>query len=73
MAPYSFPKSSPLHSCSLSFSSSSQVGIHHHAGGHLTSDSFVNVNYCGLSEVVSAQAEQYLRGCPLLLRRTQNN
>ncbi|CAL8263582.1 unnamed protein product [Lota lota] len=36
-------------------SSPSQVGIHHGSGGHLYSDSFVNVNYCSLSGVLSAQ------------------
>ncbi|KAK1903932.1 WD repeat- and FYVE domain containing protein 4, partial [Dissostichus eleginoides] len=47
------------------------VGIHHCAGGHLSSDSFVNVNYCSLSGVVSAWGEQYLQAA--LLRRTRNN
>ncbi|KAI4819486.1 hypothetical protein KUCAC02_004732, partial [Chaenocephalus aceratus] len=47
------------------------VGIHHCAGGHLSSDSFVNVNYCSLSGVVSARGEQYLQAA--LLRRTRNN
>lgn len=67
----SFSESSPLFLSSFSFSSSSQVGIHHCAGGHLSSDSFVNVNYCSLSGVVSARGEQYLQAA--LLRRTRNN
>lgn len=58
------PESSPFF-LSLSSLSSSQVSIHHHAGGHLSSDSFVNVNYYSLSEVVSAPAEQFMQGCPL--------
>ena len=43
-------------------SSPSQVGIHHCSGGHLYSDSFVNVNYCSLSGVLSAQGEVCLQG-----------
>lgn len=58
---------------SPSFSSSSQVGIHHHAGGHLSSDSFVNVNYCSLSGVVSARESGTCRAAHCMLRRTQNN
>ena len=58
---------------SPSFSSSSQVGIHHHAGGHLSSDSFVNVNYCSLSGVVSARESGTCRTAHCMLRRTQNN
>lgn len=58
---------------SLPFPSSSQVGIHHRAGGHLSSDSFVNVNYCSLSRVVSARESSTCRAAHCLLRRTQNN
>lgn len=57
---------------SFSLTSSSQVSIHHHAGGHLSSDSFVNVNYCSLSGVVSAHGEQYLQGCPSPTRMCKN-
>lgn len=50
--------------------SSSQVGIHHHVGGRLTSDSVVNVNYCSLSEPRESGTCRAVRRC---LRRTQNN
>lgn len=53
-----------LHTCV------SQVGIHHHVGGRLTSDSFVNVNYCGLSE---PRESGTCRAVRRWLRRTQNN
>lgn len=50
--------------------SSSQVGIHHHVGGQLTSDSFVNVNYCSLSE---PRESGTCRAVRRQLKRTQNN
>lgn len=59
--PVSLP---PLHP------SSSQVGIHHHVGGQLTSDSFVNVNYCSLSEPRESGTCRPVRR---RLRRSQNN
>lgn len=61
-----------LHSVSfpLLHPSSSQVGIHHHVGGQLTSDSFVNVNYCSLSE---PRESATCRAVRRRLRRTQNN
>lgn len=68
-APVSFPESRALLFLTLFRSSSSQVGIHHGAGGPLTSDSFVNVNYCSLSGAVAAQGELYLLGCPQPARK----
>lgn len=67
---YSSSLSPPLRFFPSLHPSSSQVGIHHHVGGRLTSDSFVNVNYSSLSEPRERGTCSAVRG---RLRRARNN